>query len=206
MPKQKEKSGQISLSRRRHAILTRLAVCAMMTALSVVLCRLLGWSPAESMGRVEIGFLPVAIVGMLYGPLWSGVVYGTADLIGAAIFTGVNPWITLCKVAFGVLLGLGLYTKRKPRPWEFSLRSAVTLLVIGFFVDVLAMSWVFVVMGYAPDFGVAFVTRVINAAVNLPIRIAVLIPVGILLGKYLEKYRVLPQKRAKKTDSEGGCK
>jgi ECF transporter S component (folate family) len=206
MPKQKEKSGKASVSRRRHAILTRLAVCAMMTALSVVLCRLLGWSPAESMGRVEIGFLPVAIVGMLYGPLWSGVVYGTADLIGAAIFTGVNPWITLCKVAFGVLLGLGLYTKRKPRPWEFSLRSAVTLLVIGFFVDVLAMSWVFVVMGYAPDFGVAFVTRVINAAVNLPIRIAVLIPVGILLGKYLEKYRVLPQKRAKKTDSEGGCK
>jgi ECF transporter S component (folate family) len=206
MPNSKEKSGQISLSRRRHAVLTRLAVCAMMTALSVVLCRLLGWSPAESMGRVEIGFLPVAIVGMLYGPLWSGVVYGTADLIGAAIFTGVNPWITLCKVAFGVLLGLGLYTKRKPRPWEFSLRSAVTLLVIGFFVDVLAMSWVFVVMGYAPDFGVAFVTRVINAAVNLPIRIAVLIPVGILLGKYLEKYRVLPQKRAKKTDSEGGCK
>ena len=206
MPKQKEKSGKASVSRRRHAILTRLAVCAMMTALSVVLCRLLGWSPAESMGRVEIGFLPVAIVGMLYGPLWSGVVYGTADLIGAAIFTGVNPWITLCEVAFGVLLGLGLYTKRKPRPWEFSLRSAVTLLVIGFFVDVLAMSWVFVVMGYAPDFGVAFVTRVINAAVNLPIRIAVLIPVGILLGKYLEKYRVLPQKRAKKTDSEGGCK
>jgi ECF transporter S component (folate family) len=206
MPKQKEKSGKASVSRRRHAILTRLAVCAMMTALSVVLCRLLGWSPAESMGRVEIGFLPVAIVGMLYGPLWSGVVYGTADLIGAAIFTGVNPWITLCKVAFGALLGLGLYTKRKPRPWEFSLRSAVTLLVIGFFVDVLAMSWVFVVMGYAPDFGVAFVTRVINAAVNLPIRIAVLIPVGILLGKYLEKYRVLPQKRAKKTDSEGGCK
>jgi ECF transporter S component (folate family) len=206
MPNSKEKSGQISLSRRRHAILTRLAVCAMMTALSVVLCRLLGWSPAESMGRVEIGFLPVAIVGMLYGPLWSGVVYGTADLIGAAIFTGVNPWITLCKVAFGALLGLGLYTKRNPRPWEFSLRSAVTLLVIGFFVDVLAMSWVFVVMGYAPDFGVAFVTRVINAAVNLPIRIAVLIPVGILLGKYLERYRVLPQKRAKKTDSEGGCK
>ena len=31
------------------------------------------------------------------------------------------------------------------------------------------MSWVFVVMGYAPDFGVAFVTRVVNAAVNLPI-------------------------------------
>lgn len=203
---QNEKKQRRSTTRRRHEVLVRLAVCAMMTALSIVLCRLLGWSPAESMGRVEIGFLPVAIVGMLYGPLFGGIVYGVADLIGAAIWTGVNPWITLCKVAFGVLLGLGLYTKRKPRPWEFSLRSAVTLLVIGFFVDVLAMSWVFVVMGYAPDFGVAFVTRVINAAVNLPIRIAVLIPVGILLGKYLEKYRVLPQKRAKKTDSEGGGK
>ena len=204
MPNFKGRDGQISVARRRHAVLLRLAVCAMMTALSIVLCRLLGWSPAESMGRVEIGFLPVAIVGMLYGPLWSGIVYGVADLIGAAIWTGVNPWITLCKVVFGVLLGLGLYTSKKPRPWIFALRSGITLLVIGFFVDVLAMSWVFVVMGYAPDYGVAFVTRAINAAVNLPIRIAVLIPVGILMGNFLEKYRIPPKKRGKKTELEEG--
>ena len=203
MSKNKEEKRKSSVSRRRHEVLVRLAVSAMMTALSIVLCRLLGWSPAESMGRVEIGFLPVAIVGMLYGPLWSGVVYGVADLIGAAIWTGVNPWITLCKMAFGVLLGLGLYTRRKPRAWEISVRSAVTLVVIGFFVDVLAMSWVFVTMGYAPDFGVAFVTRVINAAVNLPIRIAVLIPVWLLLGNFLEKYRSSPHpKKAPKSSAE----
>ena len=193
----KEKQRR-SLSRRRHEVLVRLAVCAMMAALSIVLCRLLGWSPAESMGRVEIGFLPVAIVGMLYGPLFGGIVYGVADLIGAAIWTGVNPWITLCKVLFGVLLGVGLYTRKKPRPWEFVLRSAVTVLVIGFFVDVLLMSWVFVFMGYAPDFGVAFVTRGINALVNTPIRLAVLIPVGLLLGNFLEKYRL---SRPAKTDA-----
>lgn len=81
-------------------IIIRLTTTAVMIAMSVVLCRLLGF-PQTGSYRIEISFLPIAVVAMLYGPIWSGVAYGVADLIGAAIFTGINPLITLCKVLFG---------------------------------------------------------------------------------------------------------
>ena len=44
----------------------RIVMCAAMTAMSIVLCRFLGISPANSAFRIEIGFLPIAVVAMLY--------------------------------------------------------------------------------------------------------------------------------------------
>ena len=86
-------------------ILLRLTTTAVMIAMSIVLCRLLGFPPTGTY-RIELGFLPIAVIAMLYGPIWSGVAYGISDLIGAWIFTGINPFITLCKIAFGVVMGL----------------------------------------------------------------------------------------------------
>ena len=59
-------------------ILVRLTTTAVMIAMSVVLCRLLGF-PQTGVYRIEISFLPIAVVAMLYGPIWSGVAYGIAD-------------------------------------------------------------------------------------------------------------------------------
>ena len=173
-----------------HVAVLRLSLSAMLVALSVVLCRYLGYSPAESIVRVEIGFLPIALIGMLYGPLWSAVGYLLSDLIGAAITTGVSPLITLCKVAFGFLLGLFLHGRGKAVSFvEMCVRASVCLVFIGFFVDVLAMSWAFVTMSYSPSFGVAFGTRGINALVNYPIRLAVLLLSYWWLRPLIAKYQ-----------------
>ena len=145
--------------------LEKITLTAGMTALSIVLCRYLGYSPANTMFRVEIGFLPVALVGILLGPLYSTVCYGLADLLGSLITTGMNPLILLCKMAAGLVLGLFLY-RRRP-----SVRLILlTLLVLGVGVDVFLMSAVFKVMGYAPSYAAALYTRTINALVNYPIR------------------------------------
>lgn len=149
--------------------LEKLTLTAVMTALSIVLCRYLGYSPANTMFRVEIGFLPVAVVGILAGPLYSAVCYGLADLIGSLITTGMNPLILLCKIAAGFVLGLFLH-RRRPSIWLI----IVTLFILGAGVDVFLMSAVFKTMGYAPSYAAALYTRSINALVNYPIRVAAL--------------------------------
>ena len=149
--------------------LEKITLTAAMTALSIVLCRFLGYSPANTMFRVEIGFLPIALVGLLAGPLYSFVGYGLSDLIGSLVTTGMNPLILACKAAFGLILGLFLYRRRPSLPLIL-----LTLFVVGAGVDVFLMSAVFKTMGYAPSYAAALYTRTINALVNYPIRVAVL--------------------------------
>ena len=149
--------------------LEKITLTAVMTALSIVLCRFLGYSPANTMFRVEIGFLPVALVGIVAGPLYSGVCYGLADLIGSLVTTGMNPLILACKIAAGLVLGLFLYRRRPTLPLIL-----LTLFVLGAGVDVFLMSAVFKIMGYAPSYVAALSTRSINALVNYPIRVLTL--------------------------------
>ena len=149
--------------------LEKITLTAAMTALSIVLCRFLGYSPANTMFRVEIGFLPIALVGLLAGPVYSFLGYGLADLIGSLITTGMNPLILCCKALSGLVLGLFLYRRRPSLPLVLT-----TLFVLGAGVDVFLMSAVFKVMGYAPSYAAALYTRTINALVNYPIRVIAL--------------------------------
>ena len=144
----------------------RIVVSAMMVALSILLCRVLGFSPPNNIFRVEIGFLPIVIVGFLFGPLWGMAAYGLSDLIGAALTTGVNFFITADKILIGLLFGLFFYRKRMTFP-----RVLLTLSLVAVVADVLLMAPIFVVyFGYT--WPVAFWARTANALVNLPIRVA----------------------------------
>lgn len=167
----------------RHQMLVRLSLSAVMAAASVVLCRYLGYSPPDSMYRVEIGFLPIAVVAILAGPLWSAASYGVADLVGSLLTTGMNPLILLCKVLTGVLFGLLLYRRRQ----SFFL-VLLTMIVVGGAVDVLLMSGVFVIYGYAPSYIVALAARSANAAVNLPIRVLLLQLLWKFGGRFFERF------------------
>ena len=150
----------------RHAFLIRLSLAAMMAALSIVLCRLLGFSPGDRMVRIEIGFLPVALIGALFGPLWGALTYGVADLVGSLVTTGMNPLILVCKILTGFLFGF--LPKRRHGA---ILPTVLVMLTVGVVIDVLLMSGVFTVYGYAPTYFSAMLTRLANAGVNLPIRI-----------------------------------
>ena len=158
-------------------IIIRLTTTAVMIAMSVVLCRLLGF-PQTGSYRIEISFLPIAVVAMLYGPIWSGVAYGVADLIGAAIFTGINPLITLCKVLFGAVMGIFFCRREKIG----ILRILLCFLLIGVVIDIGGMSPIFVYMfGY--DWKSALATLV-----NTPVRILFMWLTARYLGGYIRKY------------------
>ena len=155
--------------------LLKITTSAMMVALSIVFCRVLGF-PTTGMWRVEIGFLPILIVAILYGPVWSAVSYGLADLIGALIYTGINPFILLCKIVFGLLMGLVFHDREKiglPR-------NILFFLLVGFVVDIMMMTPIFVFMfGYT--WKAALIWRLAAFSVNTPVRIVL----TVLTDKFL---------------------
>ena len=153
----------------------KITTSAMMVALSIVFCRVLGF-PTTGMWRVEIGFLPILIVAILYGPVWSEVSYGLADFIGALIYTGINPFILLCKIVFGFLMGVVFHGKEKiglPR-------NILFFLLVGFVVDIMMMTPIFVFMfGYT--WKAALIWRLAAFSVNTPVRIVL----TVLTDKFL---------------------
>ena len=72
-----------------HQKIVRLVVCAMLTALGVVLGGLLS-IPAMPFGsytlKIGFGVLPVIIAGVLYGPGYGAIVGALCDLLQALIF------------------------------------------------------------------------------------------------------------------------
>ena len=161
----------------------KITTCAMMIALSIIFCRVLGF-PTTGMWRVEIGFLPILIVAVLYGPAWSAVSYGLADLIGSLIYTGMNPFILLCKIVFGFLMGLAFHGKEKiglPR-------NVLFFLFVGFIVDIAMMTPIFVYMfGYTWE--AALTWRCAALSVNTPVRIVVTALTCQYLLPKISKYR-----------------
>ncbi len=156
--------------RKTNKTVFALSVTAAMVALSVVFCRFVGFSPENSAFRFEFGFLPIAFVAEIFGPIWSGIAYLLADAIGS-LFSGYapNPAIAGCKLLSGALMGLLFYSKfYKKRP-SF-LRIIISFSVIAVFVDFLLMSPILMALyGWTAEF--TFGMRAINAAINLPIRI-----------------------------------
>ncbi len=156
-----------------RAMLIRVTLSGVMVALSVIFCRLLGF-PQEGIWRVEIGFLPIALIAFLWGPLWAGAAYGASDLIGAAIFTGINPFITVEKVLTGVIMGIFFSQRRGRRPRIGVVRSLIAFASIAVFLDFLMMVFIFH-FGFGFGWGEAFAFRGVNAAVNLVLRVAVIL-------------------------------
>ncbi len=147
-----------------QAMMVRVCVSGAMIALSVIFCRYLGF-PQTGIWRVEIGFLPIAFIAFLWGPVWAGVSYGASDLIGAAVFTGVNPFITLEKILTGVVMGVLFYGGRKTRRRIGAVRITAAFALIAFFGDFLMMTFIFH-FAFGFPWSTAFMFRGVNAAVN----------------------------------------
>ena len=99
-----------------------LAVCALLTALSVVLARLLTVIPSE-VSRFSLEAVPILLAGLLFGPLPGGAVGFAADLIGCLFSPyGYNPIFCLPPILYGLWAGLvRRYVWEKPTVWRVAL-------------------------------------------------------------------------------------
>lgn len=137
-----------------------------MIALSVVLCRYLGFSPENTPFRFEIGYLPIAFVAYLFGPVYSSAAYLAADIIGSLLGGyAPNPWISGCQCIFGAVMGFAFHRRRVTLS-----RIAICFSAIAVFIEFALKSPIFVLL-YGWTWGFTLWTRALNALINLPIRV-----------------------------------
>lgn len=94
-----------------------LTVCALLTALSVVLARVLTLIPAETT-RISLEAVPIVLSGLLFGPIPGAVVGFAADLIGCLFSPfGYNPIFCVPPILYGLLAGaVRRYVTDRPAP------------------------------------------------------------------------------------------
>ena len=82
-----------------------LTVCALLTALSVVLARVLTLIPAETT-RISLEAVPIVLSGLLFGPIPGALVGFAAVLIGCLFSPfGYNPIFCVPPILYGLLAG-----------------------------------------------------------------------------------------------------
>ena len=99
-----------------------LTVCALLTALSVTLARLLTIIPSE-ISRFSLEAVPILLAGLLFGPVPGAAVGFAADFIGCLFSPfGYNPIFCLPPILYGLWAGLLRgYVWTKPTVWRVAL-------------------------------------------------------------------------------------
>lgn len=99
-----------------------LTVCALLTALSVILARLLTIIPSE-ISRFSLEAVPILLAGLLFGPVPGAAVGFAADFIGCLFSPfGYNPIFCLPPILYGLWAGLLRgYVWTRPTVWRVAL-------------------------------------------------------------------------------------
>ena len=146
----------------------RLVTIAFFIALEVILTRFL--SIQTDFLRIGFGFLPVACVGILFGPLWAGAAYAVGDVLGMLIFPSGSyfPGFTLSAFLIGCIYGFFLY-KKESRFRRILVPVLLVCMGVNLFVDTL---WLNILYGQA--YLALLPLRVIKCAVMVPIQLVLI--------------------------------
>jgi ECF transporter S component (folate family) len=103
-------------------------IIGFLIALEIILTRFL--SVNTPIVRIGFGFIPVAIIAVLFGPIWAGVAYAIGDIIGALLFpTGAFfPGFTLTALLTGLTFGIFLYGKKVT--WKTTLPASLIVCIL----------------------------------------------------------------------------
>ena len=121
----------------------RLVTVALLTALEVILGTFFTVNFA-GIAKIGFGFLPIAMIAIMYGPLWAGTAYAIGDVLAWFIKPegAYFPGLTLTCFLAGVVMGLFLYKKEVTIP-----RCALCFLTVVVFFDFLLNTfWLHVLM------------------------------------------------------------
>lgn len=165
-----------------------ITTCALLTALTVVLARLLIPMPNETT-RFSIEAVPVFIAGMLFGPVAGGLVGFSADLIGC-LFSAYpyNPIFCLPPILYGVCAGLFRpMLQKKPSLFRIAL-AFLPAILLG---SILYQSFSLALVYGGDAFWVYFVEKLVARSIQF----AVTMILDVLLVFFLQKSRVFEAAR-----------
>ncbi len=116
-----------SLDKGRERTL-QLVVMALMVALIFIFSRFLGIT--TDVIHLGFDFLPVVLIGCLYGPVWAAVTYMVGDLVCAILmpYGVINPGLTVIAGIIGLVYGFAFYRR------ELSGKSLIIVTAIASFV------------------------------------------------------------------------
>ena len=157
----------------------KLVEISLLIALEVILTRFC--SINIQIVRIGFGFLPIAIIGMMYGPLSAGVAYAIGDLLGVALFpTGsFFPGFTITAFLTGIVYGVFLYNK--PKTWPRIIGAVlIVCLVINLGLDTL---WLSILMG--KGYIALLPTRIMKAVLMIPVQTFI---IGIIWKKVVVRF------------------
>lgn len=143
-----------------------LSTAALLLALDVILYKI-AIGPAYF--QVTFGFLSMALMGYLYGPIWAGLLETLSNTLNFTIFGSGTFQVAFLITAFlgGFINGLFLYHKK------INLLSVIAAqLLIMIPVSLFINSWLMSVL-FGADFKVIFLGRVIRNMIQIPIQITV---------------------------------
>ena len=110
-----------------------LSVCALLTALSVVLARLLTVIPSE-VSRFSLEAVPIILSGLLFGAVPGALVGFAADLIGCLFSPfGYNPIFCLPPILYGLWAGLlrrYFLTRLAARSVQFAVTGCIDTVLV----------------------------------------------------------------------------
>ena len=157
----------------------KLIQISLLIAIEVILTRFC--SIQTPIVRIGFGFLPIAIIAMMYGPLSAGVAYAIGDLLGVALFpTGsFFPGFTITAFLTGIVYVVFLYNK--PKTWARIIGAVLTVcLVINLGLDTL---WLSILMG--KGYIALLPTRIMKAVLMIPVQTFI---IGIIWKKVVVRF------------------
>lgn len=160
-----------------------MVICAMLTALSVLLTRFVSPQIGNSI-RFSFGTIPIMIAGIMCGPIYGFIVGVAADLIGCFVNlmgSSIIIGLTICSGLMGVVPAV-IYN------YVFKKENTLTLGVAVFASEIVVsavLKSIFLMQLYGGDFiTVWFFPKLLNAIVMATLE---LIVIGVLF-KALKKY------------------
>ncbi|WP_186429923.1 folate family ECF transporter S component [Clostridium sp. BSD9I1] len=150
-------------------------------SLQVILTRFLGIE--APIIRVSFGFLPLALCGMLFGPLYGGICGAIADILGMLIFPkgAYFPGFTLSTALSGVVYGIFLYKRPKSM-----INIILAVLIITIFINLgLNTIWLSMITGKAVY--AIIVPRIIKNLIEIPVKVPLIYMCWKAIGHYMDK-------------------
>lgn len=172
---------------RSNNYLTTIVCVALLVALDVILTRFL--SIQTQFLRIGFGFLPIAVAGIAYGPVWGFVCGAVGDILGMIIYptAAYFPGFTLTAALTGVVFGLLLYNN-KTSIARIIIASVIVCVFLNLMLDTL---WLHIMYGDA--FLAILPGRIIKCIINIPVYAIV---IEVIWGKGLSR---IPQLRSTST-------
>ncbi|MGP1569758.1 MAG: folate family ECF transporter S component [Eubacteriales bacterium] len=96
---------------RENSKLKQIIIIAMLIAIEMILTRFFCIQTASI--RISLGFIPMALCAILYGPLWAGAAYAASDFIGASLLSPLSPFPGFTFSAFLTGLCWGVFLHKK---------------------------------------------------------------------------------------------